>query len=361
MSAVLDEGLALFAGLNIIPKRSFLTEYSCRLDPSCYPKLMRHWFDAITGLGLKHGTSFDLDFHTIPFHGEDALLEKHYVSKRSRSQKGILAFLAQDGEKRFFCYANCDLRKEAQNDDVLDLVRFWKERTGKRPEELIFDSKLTTYANLSRLNEQGIHFITLRRRSPQLVDELLARPSACRRVTLNGVSRIHKTPRILDEIVTLPGYNGSIRQIAVTDLGHDQPTLLLTNQLRRSATHLIERYARRMLIENNIEDGVNFFHIDALSSAVALKVNCDLQLTLMGSSLYRHLAQRVGQGYETAKSRHLFRDFIDATARISIEERTVCVQFQKRAHNPLLTAAGFEKTDLRIPWLGNKRLQLQFG
>jgi hypothetical protein len=362
MSAVLDEGLALFAGLNIIPKRSFLTEYSCRLAPTCYPKMMRHWFDAITGLGLKHGTSFDLDFHTIPFHGEDALLEKHYVSKRSRSQKGILAFLAQDGDKRFFCYANCDLRKKSQNDEILAFVRFWKDRTGKLPEELIFDSKLTTYANLNRLNEQGIHFITLRRRSPQMVDELLARPpGAWRRVTLSGVSRLYKTPRILDETITIPGYNGSIRQIAVTDLGHDQPTLLLTNQLKRSANHLIERYARRMLIENNIEDGVNFFHIDALSSAVALKVNCDLQLTLMGSSLYRHLAQRVGNGYESAKSRHLFRDFIDATARIAIDERTVSVQFQKRAHNPLLIAAGFEDTDLRIPWLGGKRLRLQFG
>ncbi|MCH5374710.1 MAG: hypothetical protein JJ992_12100, partial [Planctomycetes bacterium] len=105
MSAVLDEGLALFAGLNVIPKRSFLTEYSCRIRPDRYPRLMRHWFDAMSGLGLEHGSSFDLDFHTIPFHGEDALLEKHYVSKRSRRQKGILAFLAQDGQKRFFCYA----------------------------------------------------------------------------------------------------------------------------------------------------------------------------------------------------------------------------------------------------------------
>ncbi|MBI2478904.1 MAG: hypothetical protein HYV60_09800, partial [Planctomycetia bacterium] len=105
MSAVLDEGLALFAGLNVIPKRSFLTEYSSRIQPDCYPKMMRHWFDAMTTLGLKHGSSFDLDFHTIPFHGEDALLEKHYISKRSRRQKGILAFLAQDGEQHFFCYA----------------------------------------------------------------------------------------------------------------------------------------------------------------------------------------------------------------------------------------------------------------
>jgi len=362
MSAVLDEGLALFAGLNVIPKRSFLTEYSCRLAPACYPKLMRHWFDAMMGLGLKHGRSFDLDFHTIPFHGEDALVEKHYVSKRSRRQKGILAFLAQDGDKRFFCYANSDLRKAEQDDEILEFVRFWKERTGKVPEELIFDSKLTTQANLNRLNRQGVQFITLRRRSPRLLHELLARPrSAWRRIELAGVSRLYKTPRILDDRVTLADYSGPIRQITVADLGHEVPTLLLTNQLRRSPAKLIGRYAKRMLIENNIEDGVNFFHMDALSSAVALKVNCDLQLTLMASSLYRYLGQRIGNGYETVKSRHLFRDFIDATAHIDIDTQAVCVHFQKRAHNPLLVAAGFEKADVRIPWLGNKRLRLMFG
>ena len=362
MSAVLDEGLALFAGLNVIPKRSFLTEYSCRIDPNRYPRLMQHWFDAMSGLGLQHGSSFDLDFHTIPFHGEDALVEKHYVSKRSRRQKGILAFLAQDGEKRFFCYANSDLRKDQQDDEILQFVRFWKQRTGKLPEELIFDSKLTTHAKLDELNRQGIQFITLRRRGPQLVHDLLARPrSAWRQITLDSVSRVYKTPRILDEQVTLKEYEGPIRQIAITELGHEEPTLLLTNQLRRSAAKLIGRYAQRMLIENNIEDGVSFFHIDALSSAVALKVNCDIQLTLMASSLYRHLGQRVGNGYEVAKSRHLFQDFIDATALIAIDEKTIGVQFQKRAHNPLLVAAGFDKTDIRIPWLGNRRLQFLFG
>jgi hypothetical protein len=362
MSAVLDEGLALFAGLNVIPKRSFLTEYSSRIVPAAYPRLMRHWFDAMSALGLKHGSSFDLDFHTIPFHGEDALVEKHYVSKRSRRQKGILAFLAQDGEKRFFCYANSDLRKDQEDEEILHFVRFWKKRTGKLPEELIFDSKLTTYAKLNELNRQDIQFITLRRRGPQLVHELLARPrSAWRQVTLDGVSRIYKTPRILDEQVTLTGYDGPIRQIAITDLGHEEPTLLLTNQLRRSAAKLIGRYARRMLIENNIEDGVSFFHIDALSSAVALKVNCDIQLTLMASALYRHLGQRLGNGYEVAKSRHLFQDFIDATASVMIDERDICVQFQKRAHNPLLIAAGFDKTDTPIPWLRNRRLQFLFG
>jgi len=362
MSAVLDEGLALFAGLNVVPKRSFLTEYSCRVPPACYPKLMRHWFDAMTRLGLEHGSSLDLDFHTIPFHGEDALLQKHYISKRSRRQKGILAFLAQDGDKRFFCYANTDLRKEQQDDEILQFVKFWKRRTGKLPKELIFDSKLTTYANLSELDRQGVQFITLRRRGPKLMQELLAQPrSAWRRIELDGVSRIYRTPRILEQQVMLTGYAKPIRQIAITELGHEQPTLLLTNQMRRSAAKLIGRYARRMLIENNIADAVNFFHMDALSSAVALKVNCDVQLTLMASSLYRYLGQRIGHGYEAAKSRQLFLDFIDANGTISLDERTFVVRFQKRAHNPLLVAAGFDTTDVRVPWLGNRRLRFQFG
>jgi hypothetical protein len=362
MSLVFDEGLGLFAGLNAIPKRAFLTEHSCRIDPACYPRLRQRWFDGMNRLGLPQGTSFDLDFHTIPFHGEDALVEKHYVSRRSRRQKGILAFLAQDGDKRVFCYGNCDLRKDQQNDEVLRFVEYWRERTGRFPEELIFDSRLTTLANLDRLNGLGIGFITLRRRSAELLREIYARPrSAWRQIELKAVSRIYRTPRIIDQITTLKQYQGPIRQMAVTDLGHEEPTILLTNQLRRSPVDLIGRYARRMLIENNIQDGIEFFHIDALSSSVPMKLNCDLQLTLMGSSLYRLLGSQVGHGYQTAKSRHLFRDFVEASAEIDLGDRDVQVRFQKRAHNPLLVAAGFGNLHPRIPWLGGRRLRLAFG
>ena len=362
MSYVMDEGLALAAGLNVIPKRSFLTEYSCRIDPACYPKLMRTWFDAVTEIGLGWGVSFNLDFHTIPFHGEDALVEKHYVTKRSRRQKGILAFLVEDAEKRVFCYGNADLRKEEQADEILRFVEFWKSRTGKLPEELVFDSKLTTYANLHRLNKMDIRFITLRRRSQKMLEHIYQTAvSAWRRVELQGVTRTYRTPRILDAKVSLENYEGPIRQISIMDLGHEEPTLLLTNQLRRSPAKLISRYAQRMIIENSIADGIEFFHMDALSSAVAMKVNCDLQLTLMASSLYRLLAARIGRGYQTAKSQHVFRDFIDATASVRITKDEILVRFQKRAHNPLLIAAGFHETDIRVPWLGGKRLQLIFG
>lgn len=362
MADVFDQGLALFAGLNVIPKRSFLTEYSCRIAPASYPKFMRRWFDAVGRLGLGRGISFDLDFHTIPFHGEDALVEKHYVSKRSRRQKGILAFLAQDADNRVFCYANGQIRKKDQNDEILRFVEFWKEKTGQLPAELIFDSRLTSYANLSKLNQLGIEFMTLRRRSRKLLKEIYATPpSAWRRIELQSVGRIYKTPRILDHRITLPHYQGPLRQLSITDLGHEEPTLLLTNQLHRAPAKLIERYAQRMVIENSIAEAINFFHMDALSSAVAMKVNCDLQLTLMASSLYRLLGFQVGNGYEVAKADHLFRDFVDATAHVSITGKDISVRFQKRAHNPLLLAAGLEQTRIAIPWLGKKRLCLQFG
>jgi hypothetical protein len=362
MSAVFDEGLALFAGLNVMPKRAFLTEYSCRIDPSCYPVLMRLWHDAASTLGLPHGVSFDLDFHTIPFHGEDALVQKHDVSKRSRRQKGMLAFLAHDADTRVFCYANGQLRKEAQNDEILQFVAYWEQRTGQVPHELIFDSKRTTYTNLNRLNQRGIDFITLRRRSQKILATLAPLPaSAWRRVALQNVSRAYRRPRVLDDKIYLNGYDGPLRQLTVADLGHEEPTLLLTNQMRRAASTLIERYAQRMVIENSIADGIDFFHMDALASAVAMKITCDLQLTLMASSLYRLLGAQVGRGYEVAKGRHIFRDFIDAVGLITLSDHEIIVQYQKRAHNPLLIAAGFGNTDVSVPWLGDKRLRLVFG
>src|SRR5208283_4031816 len=182
-----------------------------------------------------------------------------------------------------------------------------------------------------------------------------------RSVQLKGVSHQYNHPQILDRRITLADYDGLLRQVTVADLGHEELTLLLTNQLTATAARLIERYAQRMIIENRIADGIDFFHMDALSSVVAMKVNCDLQLTLMASSLYRLLAGRIGRGYEQAESRHLFQDFVNATAQVKMTESDIVVRYQKRAHNPLLIAAGFDTTETVIPWLGRKRLRLVFG
>jgi Transposase DDE domain len=362
MSHVFDQGLALFAGLNVIPKRAFLTEYSSRVNPAAYPELMSRWFDAVNRLGLERGRSFDLDFHTIPFHGEDAVLQKHYVSKRSRRQKGILAFLARDAEEDLLCYANAEIRKENQADEILRFVEFWRARTGHLPQELVFDSKLTTYANLDKLNNMGISFITLRRRSRKMLDEIRQRsPSAWRRVELKNITRAYRNPRILDQKIELKDYEGPIRQLTIADLGHEDPTFLLTNQMRPQPATLIQRYAYRMIIENDIADAIDFFHMDALSSAVPMKVNVDLQITLMAHSLYRLFGNYIGNGYAEAKARHIYRDLIGAVAKVSLTDDEIEVRFQKRAHNPLLLAAGLDEKHPKISWLGGRRLRLIFG
>lgn len=362
MGQVFDRGLALFSGLNETPKRQYLTGYSCAIEPASYRKLMRLWSDAMGQLGLERRQSFDLDFHTIPFHGEDALIEKHYVSKRSRKQKGVLAFVAQDSDQRLFCYATGQLRKGEQDEEVLRFVRYWKQRTGSYPTELVFDSRLTTYDSLSQLNRLKIGFITLRRRDPRVMQRIHEAPlSAWKRVELENVTREYRHPRILEGTVEVSDYGGVLRQIAVDDLGHEEPTLILTNQRRRSAADLIGRYARRMIIENSIADAIDFFHMDALSSTVPMRTDCDLQLTLMGSSLYRLLGTEIGNGYKAAKSRHIFEHLVNATAEVRITEDEIVVRYQKRAHNPLLLAAGFAARHPQIPWLGGRRLRLVFG
>ena len=81
----------------------------------------------------------------------------------------------------------------------------------------------------------------------------------------------------------------------------------------------------------------------------------------MGSSLYRMLGARIGGLYATAESRHHFRDFVEASARVSLTDEAVQVHFGKRSHNPLLVSAGFAKTDIAVPWWGGRRLQLSIG
>ena len=133
------------------------------------------------------------------------------------------------------------------------------------------------------------------------------------------------------------------------------------NQMRRSPAKLVGRYAQRLVIENGIADGIDFFHMDALSSAVAMKVNLDLQLTLMASSLYRLLGVQVGNGDANRQlPPHLPRLRRRRRPRKAHRQQLI-VRFQQRAHNPLLLAAGFADRHPPVPWLGGRRLHLVFG
>jgi len=323
---------------------------------------MDAWFEQIEGVGLPHGSSLDLDFHTVPANTAVEPLEKHYVSSRRRRQQGILVFLARDAEQRVFRYANAGIPKAGQSDEILRFIEFWERHTGQRPEELIFDSQLTTHENLSKLNQQGIGFITLRRRSRKMLGEIYSRPPAdWQRIRLDSLTRTYRTPRILDQMIALQGYDGLLRQLTIMDLGHEEPTVLVTNHLKNSPAALITRYAQRMLIENNISESIQFFHLDALSSMVGLKADFDLQLTLMASSLYRLMARRIGREYERAQPKTIFRNLLDLSAKVEIETARVIVTIDKRAHNPYLVAAGLANKPARMPWLGNRQLLIRFA
>jgi len=357
MSLVADEGLALFSGLNVSPKKSFFSEYSSRITPAQTQKLLAAWHDQAQGRKLWDGSSFNLDFHSVPYYGEDPQVQSHYVSMRSRRQPSILAFLAQDEQSQSFCYSNADLRKGEEAEEIFAFIAFWEKAHGRRPKHLVFDSKLTTYANLVRLDQQWhIDFITLRRRSPKLLQEVYSLPrSAWRQVELDVPTRQYRTPRVYEQRVKLEGH--WFRQIFVLDLGHEQPTILLTNQHQTPIPRLITRYAHRMLIENSLSDAVRFFHLDALSSAVGLKVDFDLALLVVASGLYRLLARRM-RGYADAQARRIFQDLVDMPAHVEVTDQEVRVEFHRRAHLPIVLASGLCDRAVAIPWWEGRRLRL---
>lgn len=356
MALAADEGLALFAGLNATPKKSFLSEYSCRITPQLTQRLLLAWHGAVAQDPLLQGESFNLDFHSVPYYGKDPQIESHYVSARSRRQPSILVFLAQNEENHTFCYSNADLRKGEEAQEIFEFISFWKKAHGQLPKHLVFDSKLTTYANLVRLDKMGIDFITLRRRSPSLLKEFYGLPrSAWRTVELDIPSRQYRHPRVFEQKIQLAGH--SFRQLFVTDLGHEEPTILLTNQAHLTAKKLITRYARRMLIENSISDAVRFFHVDALSSAVGLKVDFDLVLMVIASGLYRLLARRM-RGYSDTQARQVFRDLVDLPADVEIGPKEVRVEFHRRAHLPIVLASGLCEKTVPIPWWNDRKLRL---
>jgi len=361
MDLVFDPGIALAVGLNAIPKATYMSQYSSRLGRKAIAQLLGVWIERIRDLKLVDATSFNLDFHSIAYFGEDPFVEKHYVPRRSQRRQAVLAFLAQDAQGQVFCYSNADLRKGEEADEVLRFVEFWHKRYGELPKHLVFDSKLTTFANLSKLNRRGITFITLRRRSPSLVAEIATMPrSAWLTVALDVPHRKFKTPRVIDQRVTLKDYSGELRQLLIRDLGHEQPTILLTNDVTSSPKKVITRYAQRMLIENGLADSVGFFHLDALSSAVALNVDFDVLLTVIASGLYRLFAKAL-RGYERAQARQIFRRFLDTTARVQVATREVTVTLPRRAHNPLLLDAGIIDATTSIPWWQGRKLRFRIA
>ena len=356
MALVADPGLALFCGLNVMPKKSFWSEYSSRITPQKVTNLLAEWHAEPTSRSLFTGQSINLDFHSVPYFGEHPIVESHYLSKRSRRQPSILTFLAQDADSQVFCYSNANIRKGEEADEIFRFIDFWTRQHGNPPQHLVFDSKLTTYAGLDRLDAAHITFMTLRRRSARLLAEIAELPpSAWRKVPLDVPHRKYPTPHVYEQKAK-PAQR-TFRQFFIKDLGHDEPTILLTNDANATARQLITRYAKRMLIENALADAVRFFHIDALSSSVGLKVDFDMALLDLASGLYRMMAGRMRR-YDDAQARQIFRDLVDMPADVVVTDTEVRLRFHRRAHLPIVLASGLFDKPVPVPWWDGRPLRL---
>lgn len=356
-----DEALGLFAGLNVFPKKSFATDYSYRTKRDNQERLLSGWVQKLSPVLLPEAKAFSLDFHPIPYRGHEAVLENHHIPCRGKACPSVQSFFAQEHEKQVFCYANANLTSDEQSKEVIRFVDYWHALTGENPEWLYFDSKLTNYAQLSELNARGIYFVTIRRRGSSIMKRLaeLQRDDWTAAV-IDIPKRRQKRIRFLDESVRLGGYEGTIRQIAVTGLGRAQPTLFVTNNLDATAREIIMNYARRNRIEDGIGTNVNFFHMDNLSSEVRLNVDLDVTLTVIANGCYRWLASKL-KGFDKAKAKQLSRKFIETSGEIEVgSNRIVHVTLDRRSHNPILKEAALDTDSRTIPWLKRHRIEFHY-
>ncbi|MGW5153812.1 hypothetical protein [Rhodococcus koreensis] len=311
-------------------------------------------------LGMATGEAgFNLDFHAIRHHGEDAPLEKHYVPKRSQRTRSVLTFFAQDHASTEMVYANADITKNEAAREVLSFADYGAQVAGTDPGLLVFDSQLTTYTVLDELCTRGIRWLTLRQRGHTVLDHLAALPASAWTTVRISRSGHYRHPQLHDELIRIKGIGQQIRQIAVRNIGRDEPTLLITNDLTTPAKALFARYAERMLIENELDAYIGGFHLDALTSGLPLNVDLDTTLTVIAGNCYRLLAHQLPR-YEHATPDRIWRHFLDATGTLHITDTTVTVDLAPRTYHPVLIDAGYADRAVPIPWWNNRELRFRF-
>ncbi|MGH9258343.1 MAG: hypothetical protein ACRD08_00365 [Acidimicrobiales bacterium] len=353
-----DPALATFAGLESLPKATALGTYSYRLARRHQQALLAALGPAMVRTGQAKGTEFDLDFHAIMHYGDDVALETHYVPRRSQRTESVLTFFAQDGVTHNLVYANATCTKPSQAGEVMAFARHWQQATGTLPELLVFDAKVTTGAGLFALDQAGIGFLTLRARNAKLLTTLDALPQAAwTRITLDR-SGPYRHPHVHQDQVRVRGCPVWLRQLAVRGLGHEEPTLILTNNHTAKPAKLVDRYAQRMTIEQRLAEQIRSFHLDALSSAVALNVDLDTTLTVWAQAAYDALRRRL-PGYATATPDTLWRRFVSTSGQVTLGPTEVVARIAERTYSPVLRSA--DLPEVQVPWWGGRRLRFEIA
>ena len=353
-----DYALGGFAGLNVLPKSSTLASYSYRHDTLTVKKLLKGVTKKLYANNWIKGKNINLDFHSIPYFGETSEIERNWVATRGKRMKSILSLFAQDLDTTFLCYSNGDIKQNEQNDEVIRFVEYYKETTGIVPERLIFDSKLTTYKNLNELTRQGIKFITLGRRGSDFAKKV-EKVAIWTKIKLDNVKRKYGELECFEKHSHIKDYQGEIREVYIKGNGRELPMRLFTNDSDTGLKQIITYYSKRWRIENNIAENVDFFNLNSVQSPVIVQVNFDIAMTLIANSLYKILARKL-RWFEEAAPKTISRKFVNIDSNINITDKEFIVQYKKHTYNPMIKDWVNKLDEVKIPWIGNRKLVFEF-
>jgi hypothetical protein len=353
-----DIGLGIFAGLNVLPKSTAMSSYSYRNTHHVIKTMLTGFNKTLYNNGFVKGKNINLDFHRIPFFGEDPTKETNWIPVRNKRMDSILSFFAQDLDTTFLTFSDADIKNKDASDEIITFVDFYKESTGLLPERLIFDSKLTTYKNLSKLNQMGIKFITLARRGKNFAD-YVSTLSGWKSVRLDAINREYKNLKYHCSPCKITDYKGDLNEIIVTGNGRELPMKLITNDFEDTVKNILTTYTRRWRIENNIQENVDFFSLNAIASPVIVQVDFDIAMTLIANTLYKIFAQKT-KWLDHAKPKTIARQVIDTKAKVQIDENNITIKFTNRTYNPVIKDWTEQVQNILIPWWQNKKLVFKF-
>jgi hypothetical protein len=336
-----------------------MSTYSYALDDVHIHKLQAAFVKKAMKLGLYEGDIVNLDFHTMPHYGEESVLEKHWAGARGKVMKGALTLIAQDAGSKLMLYTASDIQREEADDQVLQFQAYWEGiRKGKTPPKFIFDSRLTSYKQLSALNTGGVKFITLRRRGKKLVQDI-AKIKDWTKIHIPHAKRKYPDPEVHASETKLTGYAGKVRQVVMRGNGHEEPAIVITNDYEVPLELLVGDYARRWRVENGIAEAVKFFHLNSLSSPILVKIHFDVALSMIADTLYSMLAHKL-RGFEECDAPKICRDFVQGKATVAVKDGRVTVTYPRKAHNPVLRQIAWHLLPLEVPGLGGAPLELRF-
>lgn len=355
-----EPALGLFAGLTVLPKQTYMTTYSCRTSEEMVSELQSQLLAHFTSWGVELYKSLyiNLDFHSIPHYGNESQMEKVWVGAKHQALKGANTLLAQDASSNVIMYTKADVLRKDEANEILKFVQFWKDICKDIQETLVFDCKLTSYQVLDQLSNDNIKFITLRKRCRSLIEKTNL-ITDWKSMHIPIPKRKHKSAKVHEETIQLAEGFQSIRQIIIKDHGRENPTFILTNNFDLSIKDVMVVYAKRWRIEQKIGEMVGFFNLNALSSSLMIRIHFDMLWTMVADTLYRKLAQDLPR-FENEQAKSLFKRFINFPGKIQYDGNEFVVKIRKRAHTPVLLKIKKLTDGVKVPWLDNRLLRIQW-